>query len=42
MAELQGIAVQTRCALAAGDAATVAALRARVRALRAELKEMGL
>ncbi len=42
VAELQGIAVQARCALAAGDVATVAALRARARALRAELKEMGL
>ena len=41
-AELQGIAVQARCALAAGDVATVAGLQARVRALRAELKEMGL
>lgn len=42
VAELQGIAVQARCALAAGDVATVAGLQARVRALRAELKEMGL
>lgn len=41
-AELQGIAVQARCALAAGDVATMDALRARVQALRAELKEMGL
>ena len=42
VAELQGIAVQARCALAAGDVATMAALRARVQALRAELREMGL
>ena len=42
VAELQSIAVQARCALAAGDMATVAALRARVQALRAELREMGL
>lgn len=41
VAELQGIAVQARCALAAGDVATMDALRARVQALRAELKEMG-
>ena len=42
VAELQGIAVQARCALAAGDMATMDALRARVQALRAALKEMGL
>lgn len=41
-AELQGIAVQARCALAAGDVAMMDALRARVQALRAELREMGL
>lgn len=41
VAELQGIAVQARCARAAGDVATMDALRARVQALRAELKEMG-